>query len=323
MTTDASAAQGNPISVCPGPANVCMQVAIPDQTAQAGKGNIYFQISAPTSYTWVALGTGTQMSGSNIFLMYQDGQGNLTLSPREGKEHQMPTLDTSSTAAQLTLLAGSGVNGDTMTANIECANCETWTAGGSLSVTSSNSPWIAAWKSGPSLASTDPAAAITQHDDTGQFTLDLTQAAVSSDSNPFVASSGGNGSSSSSNNSSSGGSGSGSSGSGGSPSGSGVTIEDSGNVRPPLQVGHGVIMSVVMVILFPLGALLMPGFRDWRLHAAVQMLAFVLMWIGFGLGVVFAKQQEEVCSSSRHPRLLSPASSSVRQGSPAKAVGPI
>lgn len=218
------------------------------------------------------------MSGSNIFLMYQDGSGNITLSPRLGTQYRQPTLDTSSTAAKLTLLAGSGVKDKIMTANVRCANCETW-SGGSMSLTSSTG-WIAAWKGGSSLSTTSKSASISEHDSTDRFSLDMSTASITSDSNPFTQASTGGGS----------GSGSGS----GSNSGSGITQESSSLVNNRVLVAHGIVMALVMAVLYPLGSLLMPLLGKWQVHAAWQTVSFILMWVGFGIGVKCALERDEV-----------------------------
>lgn len=58
------------------------------------------------------------MSGSNIFVMYQDASGtNVTISPRLGTGHVEPEYNS---AAEVTLLAGSGVSNGIMTANVRC-----------------------------------------------------------------------------------------------------------------------------------------------------------------------------------------------------------
>ncbi|KAH6619248.1 putative carbohydrate binding protein, partial [Chaetomium sp. MPI-SDFR-AT-0129] len=279
-----------PVQFCPSGGNgLCYSIAVPTSSANAGSGNIYFQLKAPTSFQWVALGTGSSMAGSNIFLMYQDGKGNLTLSPRTGVAHTEPKFDTSDTAARLTLLAGSGVSsdGETMTANVVCSNCQSW-SGGEMSLASTSAGWIGAWKAGSSLATTDQAATITYHDDHAQFKVDLTKASVSSDSNPFTTSrnnEGGGGSGSGSGTGSSGGPG-GSGGSGGSSPG-GVT-PTGGFAKPTMLVAHGAIMGLVFVLLYPLGSIVMPLLGRWWLHAAFQTVAFCLMWAGFALGYVTA-----------------------------------
>ena len=60
------------------------------------------------------------MRGSNIFIIYADETGkNVTLSPRLGQGNNQPNYD-SSTAAQVSLLDGSGIANGLMTANVRC-----------------------------------------------------------------------------------------------------------------------------------------------------------------------------------------------------------
>ncbi|KAJ9637352.1 hypothetical protein H2199_007639 [Coniosporium tulheliwenetii] len=111
----ASAAYAQVATTCPQD-GVCFGLNIPENTASSGNGDIFFQISAPTTYSWVALGQGSGMSGSNIFVIYTSASGNnVTLSPRLGQGHRMPNYNS---AAQVTLLEGSGVTDGVMTANV-------------------------------------------------------------------------------------------------------------------------------------------------------------------------------------------------------------
>lgn len=104
-------------SVCPSK-DVCFKLNIPDSTASSGSGDIFFQISAPSSHEWVALGQGTSMAGSNMFLVYTSANGNnVTLSPRTASGYVPPDLNSE---AQVTLLEGSGVANGIMTANVKC-----------------------------------------------------------------------------------------------------------------------------------------------------------------------------------------------------------
>lgn len=242
---------------------ICYSVAVPEASASSGTGDIYFQLQAPTSYTWTALGQGTQMAGSNIFVMYADGTGNVTISPRTGTGHTQPKEDTTTT---LTLLQGSGVDTSTglMTANIKCANCASWT-GGTMDLAGASTNWIAAWKSGAALDSTNPAAAITQHDTTSQFTFDLTKATITSDANPFAGAAAVTSTSASS---------------------SGAAASKAS--LPTIIAVHGVIMAILFVLLWPIASLLMPILGKWMVHAAFQMVNFVVMWVGYGLGVYAA-----------------------------------
>lgn len=58
------------------------------------------------------------MNNANYFVVYSSSDGNnITLSPRHTSGHDMPTYNN---AAQVTLLAGSGVVNGTLLANIKC-----------------------------------------------------------------------------------------------------------------------------------------------------------------------------------------------------------
>ena len=58
------------------------------------------------------------MSGANIFIVYSDSGGqNITLSPRLGAGNFEPDYNS---AAQVSLLEGSGITNGVMTANIRC-----------------------------------------------------------------------------------------------------------------------------------------------------------------------------------------------------------
>ncbi|KAI9707917.1 MAG: hypothetical protein M1820_004336 [Bogoriella megaspora] len=163
--------------------SICYSLNIPQNTASSGNGDIFFQISAPTSNTWVALGQGSGMSGSNIFVIYTNANGqNVTLSPRAGTGHVEPQF---SSGPQVSLLAGSGVSNGMMTANVRCSNCNSW-SGGSMDFTSSQGTWIWAVKGGSALSSDSASADISQHDQMGSFTFDFTKARGGSDVNPFT-----------------------------------------------------------------------------------------------------------------------------------------
>ncbi|KAI1631459.1 hypothetical protein F4809DRAFT_164923 [Biscogniauxia mediterranea] len=276
-------AAADPASYCPAD-GICYQVGVPEGSAAASSGNIYLQLRAPTSYAWVALGTGTSMTGSNMFVLYADGAGNVTVSPRSGSGHVPPAYNAD---ADLELLAGSGVDADagTMTANVRCGNCESW-SGGEMSLSSTSTDWIAAWQAGDPLDSADADATIERHDAHAGFTFDLSQAQVSSDANPYLTgdatSGGGSGS----------GSGNGDTAAGSGSSGAGAGAGAPWYLReiPTLEAAHGILMAIVMAVMYPLGSLLMPVFGKWWLHGAWQGVAWLAMWAGFAIGVVLAQR---------------------------------
>lgn len=194
----ASRAWAQVASVCPSD-DVCFKLNIPDSTASSGDGDIFFQISAPSDYEWVALGQGDSMSGSNIFVVYTASDSNVTVSPRLGTGHQMPNFNGD---AQVTLLEGSSVSGGKMTANVKCrysqvsieniadrdagSNCNSW-SGGTADFTSGSGNWIYAYKSsGGPKDSTDQSASISQHNERDAFSWDYASAKGGSSANPLV-----------------------------------------------------------------------------------------------------------------------------------------
>jgi Cytochrome domain of cellobiose dehydrogenase len=103
---------------CLGDGKVCFSYNIPDATSQAGSGDVYYQITAPSSYGWVAVGTGDQMAGSTMLIIYATSDGNnVTLSPRTGAGEILPNFDS---GIKATLVGGSGIDNGVMTANIQC-----------------------------------------------------------------------------------------------------------------------------------------------------------------------------------------------------------
>lgn len=168
--------------------DVCYGLNIPSNTASSGSGDIFFQISAPSTYQWVALGQGSGMTNANIFVVYVSASGNnVTLSPRKGTGHVEPTY---SNSAQVSLLDGSGVSNGKMIANVKCSNCQSW-SGGSMDFSSSSGNWIHAFQSsGGPLKSDDTSASISQHgqSDAAAFSWSFANAKGGNSVNPFTTS---------------------------------------------------------------------------------------------------------------------------------------
>ncbi|KAJ5047068.1 uncharacterized protein L3040_002912 [Drepanopeziza brunnea f. sp. 'multigermtubi'] len=269
------------ITFSPGPS---YGVAIPSGSSisASSTGPLYVRLSAPTTYQWVALGTGAQMAGSTMFVMYADGAGNVTISGRKSSGHSQPKMD-STIQGGLTLLEGSGIVDGNMVANVKCTTCTL-----DSDASSSSSPWIAAWSMGSALDSTSTSANINQHggSSTAQVQLDLAgQATIASDSNPFISSAAG-----------------GSSGtSGGSTTGTGnsggVSFGNSNfGAVADYQKAHGIIMGVVMVLLFPFAAMFIRMGGNGMVHAILQMLNLCALIVGLGLGVKLADMTHVVGS---------------------------
>ncbi|OXV08605.1 hypothetical protein Egran_03632 [Elaphomyces granulatus] len=284
-------------------------INIPSDTASKGSGTVYFQIQAPSTFQWIGLGQGSRMEGANIFIMYAASDSNITLSPRSGLGSFEPNFNPS---AKVSLLDGTGISNNVMTANVRCDSCISW-SGGSMDVKSTSSSWIWAYKSGSAVDSSSVSADLTQHDDKGAVTVDLTKATGGSSSDPFVTQSNSGSSINNGNTSTSNGNGSTNGNSTGSTSGSsssssstsstyttsGVTVADSGqsgfNRR---RTAHGLIMAFVFLILFPGGALTRHLIRSPKtipyIHAPFQLFTLAAAVAGLGLGVSLALDIGEI-----------------------------
>jgi hypothetical protein len=189
-------------SVCP-QTGICFKLNIPEATASSGDGDIFFQISAPSDYEWVALGQGSRMSGSNMFVVYTSGDGNnVTLSPRTASGYTTPNFNGD---AQVTLLEGSGVVDGNMVANVRCmrflfhlrdektnnctgSNCNSW-SGGTADFTSGNGNWVYGFhSSGGPKNSDDTGVGISQHNTAQGFQWDYANAKGGNSVNPLVSS---------------------------------------------------------------------------------------------------------------------------------------
>ncbi|KYG47367.1 hypothetical protein M433DRAFT_104559 [Acidomyces richmondensis BFW] len=278
MAFKASTPDAQSVTSCP-KSDICYRLSIPSRTTSTGSGDIYFQIAASTRYQWVALGQGTGMTGSNMFVMYTDASGsNTTVSPRFGTGHVEPQHDTSTT---ISVLEGSGVSNGTMVANVRCSNCATW-QGGAMNFSSRSTSWIQAYKYGSALNTNDLGASISQHDGEGVFDWDISQAKGGSSSNPFIEVNG-------------------------TPSlpplqtgGSSGPSSDSGNDQTTsghsnaFLYAHAALACIVFVALLPGGAILVRlsifGGNIW-IHAMIQIFSFMMYMVAVGLGIYMAVPQ--------------------------------
>ncbi|GIK07315.1 hypothetical protein Aspvir_002977 [Aspergillus viridinutans] len=242
--------------------DVVYSVIVPESTVSSNSGPIYFQIRAPTTYQWVALGQGSQMAGSNMFIMYAASANNVTLSPRSGSGHFLPGYNPD---AQIDLLDGTGISNGSMTANVRCNNCLQWT-GGSLDPSSTSSSWIWAEKKGSAIDSSDVSYSITQHDSEGVQSVNMAQARMATvdASNPFAGLN-----TTSTPQTATGGS----------------TTSNSNSAL----IAHAVLMSVAFVVLFPFFAIsihIIPYSKAvTRIHAPLQLITLAMAIAGLGLGV--------------------------------------
>ncbi|RAO67381.1 uncharacterized protein BHQ10_003393 [Talaromyces amestolkiae] len=272
----------------PGQTDITYSINVPDQTATSGSGPVFIQIkSTNVDLEWLAFGEGTRMQGSNIFVVYGNGNGNnVTLSPRLGGPHVEPQFNSQ---AQVSLLDGSGISNGTITANIRCDSCISW-SGGKEDVTSSSASWVWAVKSGSLIKSDSVSATISQHDTSGVASVNLQAATGGNSDNPFLnnpASSTSPASSNPSNPSS--------------PQPLVTTFNTESTDRK--QIAHAVIMVIAMVILFPTFALsihFLPSSRAVAFHGYLQIFTLALTIAGFGLGISLSVDLYPITGSTYH-----------------------
>ncbi|RFN51732.1 hypothetical protein FIE12Z_3935 [Fusarium flagelliforme] len=243
----------SPFSYCDaGSGKICYSWAVPSTIDSSTSHSLYLRLQAPLDYQWIAIGTGTRMSGSTMFVIYQDGMGNVTLSTRKGYGHNTPTFDSMS---DVKLIEGSGLSNKTMVANIQ------WDDVSGIDLKGSSS-WISAWKKGSPLNTSDTTADFDEHDGTDGFSVDLSEATFSGNANPFTNLS--------------------------NVQSSDNTISGGGGGEDYTGSAHGFIMAIVFLLGFPIGSVLIPLLGRWLVHASWQIIAFVIMWVGFGVGKVAA-----------------------------------
>ncbi|KUL89729.1 hypothetical protein ZTR_00411 [Talaromyces verruculosus] len=270
----------------PGQNKITYSINIPDQTASSGSGPIFIQLKSTTvDIEWFAFGEGTRMQGSNIFLVYGNGNGNnVTVSPRLGGAHVEPLYNSN---AQVTLLDGSGISNGTVTANIRCDSCITWSSG-KEDVTSSSASWVWAVKYGNLIKSDSVSATISQHDVSGVASVNLQAAAGGNTGNPFLTTSSDSSVPSDPSSSS---------------SPQPVVTTSSTQSTDRKRIAHAVIMIIVMVVLFPsfaLGIHLLPSSRAVVLHGWLQVFTLALTIAGFALGISLSINLYPVTGSSYH-----------------------
>ncbi|KAF2630517.1 iron reductase domain protein [Macroventuria anomochaeta] len=240
--------------------DVCYKLSIPEATAQNGDGNIFLSLSAPTIYSWIGLGIGPSMTNSDMFVMYTNGNGNVTLSPRYSEGRAQPQFDGD---LDVELLSGSGVENGIMTANFRCGNCA---RSRTANFDAQDGQWIHGRRTGDAMNTTDVQARIMKHDVQGGFTWAYSSAVGGASTNPFAASD---------------------------TVISGSTSSSSGGnraMRSNILLVHGIFASLAFLVFFPVGAIIMRlgQFNNvLGVHIATQVFSWLLFITAFGLGLYY------------------------------------
>lgn len=156
-------------------------------------------------------------------------------------------------------------------------NCSTW-SNGKIDYTSDSETFIWANRVGSALDTTSKTANLVQHQNNGQdFKLNLVQAtggSASADANPFSTTTG----------------------AATVPASSGTPpYEPPYPISTNILIAHGTIMALVVVLLFPFGALLIRVAPiPWWVHAGLQATFMLLFTAGWGLGFYWADNTDQL-----------------------------
>ncbi|KAF2682597.1 iron reductase domain protein [Lentithecium fluviatile CBS 122367] len=233
-------------------------------------GDIFFHLSAPATYQWVSVGTGSEMDGSVMWVVYESSESNgLTLSPRLSDGHVEPSFSDSVNCA---LVEGAdyhnGIVGTFYTANIHCKTITALGKGeGKLDLTKTKQEFLYAW--GPtdeSLSTTSQTAGLRRHEAYGTFWMDMTKATSAETEDAAVPS--GTALSTTTN-----------------AGADGSAESDSDKVGP----AHAVLMCGAFALIFPLGAVLLRLLESVKAHYIVQTIGALASLIGVGVGIYLSK----------------------------------
>ena len=246
-------------------------------------GDIYFHLEAPAGNGWAAVGIGSEMKGSLIFVAYPSANGTgVTISPRIGTGHSEPEYYAAAHIEQLhdsTLTNANSVSNDgVLRADAVCRNCTTWRHGkygGSIDLSDPPTAAQFIFAVGPdqALRSDSPSASLRRHQFFGHSTMDL-EAATSGSVGEVSRPNGGNGTYQAA----------------GSSAAEGTKMD--GDYA---HTAHALVMLVAFVLVLPFGSLVLRVLRRVMWHAAIQVFALFLVLVGFGIGVSVSLQYNKVC----------------------------
>ncbi|EED18567.1 conserved hypothetical protein [Talaromyces stipitatus ATCC 10500] len=257
--------QNDPISVFvtspgSGSGNYVFALNVPSNS-----GDIYFHLSGPAAYSWVAVGTGSKMKDSLMFIAYLNSTGNgVTLSPRISTDETEPSY---SSSINVETLSGTGVFNGTISVNARCTNCTKWNKG-SLNLKSTSQSFI--YGLGPSsgslkkLQSDSLSAGIERHSVYGNFVMNMTKATGGTDGTTLLSTTFSSVTTS---------------------SGASADGDQTHDSNWPVII-HAVALSVAFIILMPGGAILLriiPASVRW--HWVNQSVATILAGIGGVIGL--------------------------------------
>ena len=240
--------------------------------ADKSSGDLSFHMESPVGQAWIGVGIGDQMKGALMFIVYPDNSGDsVTISPRIADGHSEPSYQSDITVQKITASGPQGANSASgsrgnlkMTADGVCKSCLTWANGGSIDITNTRQPFIfAVGPTYPPIESDSLSEGLSRHEFYGQFTMDMTAATVSSDGSvpagPYTQK-------------------------------DASAATDTHMDNDPAPHIHGLVMSVVFIILLPLGSLLLRVWKKVKGHIITQCIAAVLFCMAFAGGCVVSQE---------------------------------
>jgi hypothetical protein len=244
-------------------------------------GDLYFHLEAPAGQAWAAVGIGSEMKDSLIFAAYASENGTgVTVSPRVATRHSEPSY---AKDVDLQQIWPAGLNGSNtigsdgrLRADAVCRNCTSWLSGNrNLDLTNTAAPFIFAVGPSKEMRSSSLTASMRRHDFYGHFTMNMT-AATSSEEGAVPPPNSKNGTYELH----------------GASEAKDMTADSS-----HAPAAHALIMIAAFVFLFPLGSLVLRVLHKALWHGIVQILAVVLITVGFGLGIYLSTQYNKVCQT--------------------------
>lgn len=247
-------------------------------------GDLYFHLEAPAGQAWAAVGIGSEMKDSLVFAAYASENGTgVTVSPRIATRHSEPSY---AKDLDLQQIWPAGLNGSNtigsdgrLRADAVCRNCTSWLPGdGNLDLTNTAAPFIFAVGPSKEMRSSSLTASMRRHEFYGHFTMNMS-AATSSEEGAVPSPNSKNGT---------------------------YVLEGASEAKDMTAdssiapAAHALIMIGSFVFLFPLGSLVLRVLHKALWHGIVQILAAVLITVGFGLGIYISTQYNKV--SRKNPQ---------------------
>lgn len=226
--------------------------------------DLLFQVSAPKSAGWGAVGIGDKMDGALMFIMYPSTQGNgVTLSVRSTSAHNTPSPLSN---VDLTVQSSS-IENSVMTANIVCRNCAGHESHNSVDLSSHKQPWI--WAVGPgdtggnAVSSDSQNANINQHSNYGVFFVNMTATRSNSTATPSISGK------------------------------ADTSVTPLPGSVPALIIIHAVCLAGSFLLLFPLGVVALRWFKWVRVHWMLQIFATLICVLGLIIAITFSAMDPE------------------------------